>query len=172
MGCPKKIKGTLELGFLLFYGPYGEFVMIASLTQKASHHFCRLSLWLPTRSVCGLIYNWRTSVRLWILGATVWRRLHGISTTGADGVLTGVWHVDAKALHIFSFFSMAHLCWDPLRSVIFNKASHTLFCKNEFYCSIKTAVFIIAMQWLGQPISEKNRRLLPFLYTSQFTLSK
>jgi hypothetical protein len=37
-------------------------------------HFFRLSLWLPTGSVCGLISNKKSSGTRWILGATIWRR--------------------------------------------------------------------------------------------------
>jgi hypothetical protein len=37
----------------MYYGQYGKFEMILSLTTKVSHHFYRLSLWLLTGSICG-----------------------------------------------------------------------------------------------------------------------
>jgi hypothetical protein len=46
------------------------FVMISSLTKNISHLSCRLFLWLPTGSTCGLIYSRRICARTWILGAT------------------------------------------------------------------------------------------------------
>jgi hypothetical protein len=43
-GISKKRKPTLELGFVPFYGLYGMFETILSLTNQLFHHFCRLSL--------------------------------------------------------------------------------------------------------------------------------
>jgi hypothetical protein len=83
----KKAKPTLELEFVLCYGRYGMCAMIASLTKQNFHHFCRLFQWLPIGSICGPICAQRRSALLWILGATDWQRLHGISTASTVGVL-------------------------------------------------------------------------------------
>jgi hypothetical protein len=73
MELQKRIKTTLELVCVLYYGQSGMFEMILPLTNEAIHHFCRLFLWLPIGSICGPICSRRSNVGTWILGATVWR---------------------------------------------------------------------------------------------------
>jgi hypothetical protein len=80
------------------------FEMILFLTNQVFHLFYRLSLWLHTVSVCGLFSSLWRSARLWILGATIWQRLHGIYTAGTAGGLISDYHVDAKAVHVTCYF--------------------------------------------------------------------
>jgi hypothetical protein len=59
--------------------------MIWSLTRLELLTFYRLSVWLPTGPESGLIFFRRRSGRLWILDASVWRWLLGLSTTRVVG---------------------------------------------------------------------------------------
>lgn len=59
--------------------------MILFLTRLELLIFCRLSSGPLTGSVCGLVFSLWTNGSLWILGATVWRRLLGISSAEVDG---------------------------------------------------------------------------------------
>jgi hypothetical protein len=104
MVSAKKRKPTLELGFVPFYGLFGIFEMILSLTNQIFHHFCRLSHWLPTRSICGLLSNRRSTAKTWILGATVRQRLLGIYTADSGGDLTKDWHIEILPRFVMMYF--------------------------------------------------------------------
>jgi hypothetical protein len=47
MGFLKRIRSTLELAFVLFYGQYGKSVMIAFLTTQVFHLFSGYSFSYP-----------------------------------------------------------------------------------------------------------------------------
>jgi hypothetical protein len=49
MGSPRRTKAAFDLVCLLWFGLFGTPVMILSLTRKAFHHFCILSLCLPSK---------------------------------------------------------------------------------------------------------------------------
>lgn len=52
-GVAKKEKSHIEFMCVLCFGRYEMCVMVVSLTKKkASHHFCRLFLWLCIGSIC------------------------------------------------------------------------------------------------------------------------
>jgi hypothetical protein len=70
-GIPKKDLIQIRVGIL--FGQFGIQGITLSLTSQKNTLLCRLSVWLPTGSVCGLISSKRSSGRRWILGATVWR---------------------------------------------------------------------------------------------------
>jgi hypothetical protein len=64
-------KQTYKWEFVHLYGQYDMSEMNLYLTNQISHYFWRLSIWLSTRSICGLFFGRRSSAGTWILGATV-----------------------------------------------------------------------------------------------------
>jgi hypothetical protein len=87
------------------YGLYGMFVMILFLTSRNLILSYRLFPWPYIGSVRGLISKQRSSKLPWSLGATVWRRSHGISTVGSVGglIIGSQYDVSLAPAVLFSF---------------------------------------------------------------------